>query len=513
MSKVAVTGASGFIGSHVLKKLIERGYNIKAISRTHKKGYFIICDFFDKRRLQAALNGCDSLIHLAAKVPEIGEHENYDEAYKANVQATKNLLDAAIKAGLTKFIYISGWHVYHQNSPSPINEKEKLGPTTIYAKTKAMGEKMVLAEKRIPSIVLRIGNVYGPAPSQDGVVMHMIKNVSAGNTLKVFGPLRARDYLYVEDVAKGILDAVEAKATGIFNMGSGRPTTIREITNIVINFYRKFGLKVRKPEITGESVRDSRYLDIAKAEKYLSFRPATSLQKGVEKTAIWWENHSSPKVVLFDVDGTLLDVRKRYCLGYKLAAQKMGLHLASNKKILTLKRNGMRGIDVLKILYPKERPITLRKMDELRIRKTNSENLMTFDTPFNGATTALDKIRSKGLIVILITKRPKEFNTQLKKTGLVRKNDFILNVKRAEDKKKWYSKAAKISGVTPFRCVAIGDSPEDIRTAKSLGMKTVAAVYGLTGRKKMDQEYPDLLLHCVRDLPTIFRHFKNGIAS
>lgn len=508
MFKIAVTGAAGFIGHHVCNELKGRGYDVRGITRGHKNpdSTLVACDLLQTSKLRRILKGSTTVVHLAAKVPEIGANENFEESYRDNVEATESLIKASVDAGVKKIVYISGWHIYQQHAKSPIKEDGPLDPMTVYAKTKSMGENLILKEKRIKSTILRVGNVYGPRPSQGGVILNMIKCASSRNRINIESPGRARDYLYVEDVAKAVADAAESTVVGIFNIGSGKPTTIKEIANTIIGAYNKLGLNCKKPRISKKNSRDIRYLDTTKARKHMAFKPRISLREGLAKTIVWWETQLKPEALVFDVDGTILDVRERYYGGYRSAAQKMGFKLPAKKTVLKLKRSGLSGRDVFSALYNTKQN-TLFHLDKLRLLDTNTKNKMVLDAPFPGTTSTLKFIRSSGLKVVFLTKRPPKFNYQLRKMGILHKGDMIINVKQRGGKTNGYKKAIKKLQTTPYRCVALGDSPEDIAAARSLGMMTIAVLYGLIGRNRLLKEAPNISLRRISDLKTIIRRW------
>ncbi len=511
---VAVTGATGFIGKQVVKKLLEKGYFVKILSR--KAGQkeaegtsVVVCDNTDKKTIENAFDCCKAVIHLAAKVPQIGVQEDYKESYKQNVLAAINVFSEAEKNGVEKFIFISGWHVYGENDwKFPIKETEKINTSTVYSKTKAEAEKLLLeksATAKMKLLILRISNLYGESPSQEGVIIKFIKKSSDGQQIEVSGN-QSRDYLYVGDAADAIINALVAdtKET-IFNIGSGKPLTIIKIAETVRRIYKKFGMWTPEHKIyLGKGQESIKFLDISKAKKMLKFRPQTSFEDGIEKTILWWESQKPRKIkaIIFDLDGTLLDVTERYAQGYIEAAKKMSLQIPEKEKIIELKKFGLTGFEILKTIYQDESDEKIKQTDELRIRITNSHELICKDKPYQAARNTLKKIKESSFKTAVVTLRPKEFNKQIKDFGLSQFIDLIIN-ESSKEKTNALIKASKKIGVSTFDCIAIGDSPADIIQAKNIGMKTIAAEYALIGKERLAKENPNYFAKNLNDIEKI----------
>ena len=500
---IAVTGGTGFIGRHVVSILLEKGYQVKLFSRKQIENptagvISLKADLTDKKSIKGSLEGCSGIIHLAGYVPEIGESENYDKSYLHNVIATKNIFQEAMESRLKKFVFISGWHVYGEEGFTiPIKESEKINPGSVYSRTKSEAEKILveMAEgKEIQLTILRICNVYGEYPSQQGVLMQFIKSISSENQIE-FNPKQARDYLYVKDAASAIVKAVETDTKEkIFNIGSGKPVYIKEIAESAINIYKKFGFKTKKPRLL-EGPAAIKYLDTSKARHILGFAPQTNLLHGIEKTVLWFESSVKRKIeaVIFDLDGTLLDVTERYYLGYKEAASTYGLPIPGKQKILELKKEGLTGFEILKKVYPKEEQQKLKKLDKIRASITNSNDYTEKDKPFANSLAALEKLKSNNLKLFAITLRPKKFNRQLANMGLVRFFNGIMNIEGRRAKTAYFIKAAKKMKLSTFECISVGDSPGDISGAKKCGVKAIGAEYGLVGKDRLLEEKPDYI--------------------
>jgi len=233
-----VTGCSGFIGTHLVTRLLSNGhivtgYDLVQPQYTHPNFEFIEGDILDLERLQASIVKPDGIFHLAAqtKVPNSTRDPAHD--FRVNAQGTFNVLSCASDA---RFIYASTSTVYGTASV-PTTEAHPLRPVSFYGASKAAGELYCSAFNGIlglPAISLRLYNVYGPGNAK-GVMYDLITKLQRDDsTLEILGTgLQKKDYVYIDDVIDAFVLAYDRGIPGSYNIGSGSATTVNEIVELI----------------------------------------------------------------------------------------------------------------------------------------------------------------------------------------------------------------------------------------------------------------------------------------
>ena len=300
MHRILVTGGSGFIGSHVLEKLVEKEYEVtildnlftgkkENLSKVLNQIKFIQGDIRKKEKVQIALKNVDIVVHLAAliSVPEsIEKPLLYNEI---NSGGTQSLLNQSVREGVKKFLFISSCAVYGNPIKIPIDEYHPTRPLSPYAITKLNAEEQCRIYSkmgRIKTIVMRLFNVYGPRQTYNqysGVITQFIQKVRNGEPPLIFGDgEQTRDFIFVDDVAEFINKAIETENEQIINIGTGNRTTINQLAEIIIKISKKNLTPIHLPSKQGE-IRHSQ-ADISKAIRILRYIPRTSLEEGLVKT-------------------------------------------------------------------------------------------------------------------------------------------------------------------------------------------------------------------------------------
>jgi UDP-glucose 4-epimerase len=300
--RVLVTGGAGFIGSHLVKALVNKCAvivldnlcsgsleNLRKV--TEGSGIkFVRGDVRDKKAVRDAIDGVDAVVHLAALIDVEASVKNPFETHDVNVNGTLNVLKEAVRAGVKRFVFASSTAVYGDVNPLPLKEEYPPHPISPYAASKAAAEDYCLAFNRcygLGTVILRYFNVYGPRQGNSaysGVIAKFLQNALKGEPLIVYGDgEQTRDFIYVDDVVKATVLALENEKAvrETFNVSSGKPTTINELVEVVKEVAR-CDLKVIYEEPRKGDVRYN-YGDPAKAEKILGFKAKTSLKKGIEK--------------------------------------------------------------------------------------------------------------------------------------------------------------------------------------------------------------------------------------
>jgi len=304
MSKALITGGCGFIGANLIRLMVERGRGeelavldneinglprgLREASVAYFKG-----DVCDTAAVARACAGCDTVIHLAADSRVMGSIADPAFNFEVNVRGTLNVLLAARDAGVAHVVMASTGGAILGDAEPPVHEGLIAQPAAPYGASKLAAEgygHAFAASYGMHVTMLRFSNVYGPLSLRKrSAVAHFFKQVLAGRPITVYGDgSQVRDFVYVHDLCRGILQAIDAKATGVFQLGSGRPTRIDELLREMqaITGSQPWPEVRYAPWRAGEVRRT--WCDISKSAAAFGFRPATPLADGLKATWQWF---------------------------------------------------------------------------------------------------------------------------------------------------------------------------------------------------------------------------------
>ena len=304
MFKVLVTGGAGFIGSHLVEKLVNLNYQVKVLDNFSSgrisnlrcvkgKAKIVRGDIRDKKVLGKVVKNVDTIIHLAA-LTDVTESVRKPHLYhEVNTTGTLNLLHTAEKNKVQKFVYISTCAVYGEAKKLPINEEHPTAGLSPYAVSKLAAENYCRVYNEVyglKTVILRLFNVYGPGQqnkSYSGVIIRFIEMLNQNKPPIIYGDgEQTRDFVYVGDVVEAIVKAVESNISfDIFNIGTGEPTTINHLAETIIRVMGKENLKPIHTEPRKGEIRHSQ-ADITKAKEKLGYKPQTNLTEGLKKTVL-----------------------------------------------------------------------------------------------------------------------------------------------------------------------------------------------------------------------------------
>jgi UDP-glucose 4-epimerase len=291
-----VTGGSGFIGSHVLDVLAARGHDALNFDRVesphHEPGSVetIIGEATDATALEAAMSGCDTVIHLAAMADVNHVQADPEGAELANARATLAVLEAARRAEVGRVIYGSTIWVYSDVPETAVCEQTRLAhPAHLYTATKLAGELYCRSYAELYGVdytVLRFGIPYGPRARDATVLAAFTKKAMAGEPLTVAGKGdQTRRFVYVEDLADGIVRALDpAAANRIYNLTGTETTTILEIAETVRDLVGDTEI-VHTPARAGDF--GGKDVSSARALEDLGWEPRTPFSEGARRYVDW----------------------------------------------------------------------------------------------------------------------------------------------------------------------------------------------------------------------------------
>ena len=308
--KALVTGAAGFIGSHLCERLLTESWVVVGVDNfddfydpqikhfnisdclKNKNFQLIEADIRDNAAMyQAIKDGVDIIVHLAAKAgvrPSIEKPLLYADV---NVNGTTVLLEAAKENKVSKFIFGSSSSVYGNNEKVPFSEDDNVDfPISPYAATKKACELICHTYHHLYGIditCLRYFTVYGPRQRPDLAIHKFAKLIEQGKPIPVYGDgTMSRDFTYIDDIINGTIAAMQ-KCSGysIYNLGESQPITVNDLIIEIEKALDKKAIREYMPTQPGDVERT--YANITKAAKDLGYNPSTTIQDGLAKFTNW----------------------------------------------------------------------------------------------------------------------------------------------------------------------------------------------------------------------------------
>jgi nucleoside-diphosphate-sugar epimerase len=319
---VLVTGATGFTGSHLCERLVREGQSVRALVRKSGPNAvlrdcgvdMVLGDLRDLPSLERAMKGVEVVYHIAALFRP--ENVSRKEMWETNVLGTRNILDAAIKADVERFIHCSTIGVHGDIRNPPANEEAPYAPGDYYQESKTEGERLVLrymAENRIPAVVFRPGGIYGP---RDWRFLKLVKAIKNRKFVMLGSGEVIYQMIYIDDLIDGIvLCGSEEQALGhVYILTGEEPTTLNQLVRLIAEVLQVAPTRLRFPvtpvyfagfacELLCKPLginpplyrrrvdffRKTRCFDISKAKRQLGFKPKTALRNGLTLTVEWYQ--------------------------------------------------------------------------------------------------------------------------------------------------------------------------------------------------------------------------------
>ncbi len=292
--KVAVFGASGFVGINVVNALSEAGMDVIASDLKEMKfdtAKFIQADLLDYSQVGAVVKDCDNIIHLAASPLPVSLDKPRLNA-KINIEGTLNIMDAAREFNCQKIIFSSASSLVGQVKYNPVDEIHPCVPKTPYAVAKFAIEHYLRVYQELYGLnflVFRFFNIYGPGqyPESGALIPMVYKKLTERKSFTVFGSgKQTRDFVFVGDLCNVYLNAIKNNIKNeIVNLGSGRGSSVKDIVEISAKILDVEPFFDYQPARPGEI--DNFVADIAKLRNLFSYIPDTSIEQGLNKTFSW----------------------------------------------------------------------------------------------------------------------------------------------------------------------------------------------------------------------------------
>lgn len=306
--RVLVTGAAGFIASHVVERLLARGDEVFGVDNFDETLYpaaikertvaelrglqFTRADFADPGVAEQLCAGKDLVVHLGAIAgvrPSLLQPLRYQ---RANIEGTLRILEACRAHGTKKLVFASSSSVYGAQSKVPFSEDDPCDrPASPYAATKRAGELMVSTYADLYGLsatALRFFTVYGPRGRPEMAIASFARAIAAGEEIPFFGDgTTSRDYTYIDDIADGVVAAIDRVATGfrIYNLGNSRPITLSQLVETLEKALGKKARLRKLPMQPGDVPRT--FADLSRSSRELGYAPKVPLEEGIRRTVAW----------------------------------------------------------------------------------------------------------------------------------------------------------------------------------------------------------------------------------
>ena len=321
--KILVTGADGFIGSHLTEELLKSGCNVRVFvlyNSFNSWGWLDYTpkslqdnleifsgDIRDSHGVQEAMKGCEVVIHLAALIAIPYSYHSPDTYVDTNIKGTLNILQAARKLGVEKVVHTSTSEVYGTARFTPINEEHPLQGQSPYSATKIAADQMAIAFHNsfdTPVAIIRPFNTYGPRQSARAVIPTVVTQIASGQRkIKLGSTHPTRDFNYVKDTVKGFIAVAESDASvgKVINIGSNYEISIGELVELIAEIMQvKLEIQTEQIRLRPEKSEVERlWADNTRAKKLLGWEPEYAgyegLKRGLTETINWFSNSDNLK--------------------------------------------------------------------------------------------------------------------------------------------------------------------------------------------------------------------------
>ncbi len=306
--KAVVTGAAGFIGSHLVTALLDRGFDVHGVDcftdyyarslkeanldvNRSRKGFSFVEARLQDADLNAILDGATHVFHLAAQA---GVRKSWGSDFRVytsnNVDASQQLLEACVNRSLHRFVYASSSSLYGDNVPIPMREDALPQPVSPYGVTKLAAEQLCHlyhVNHGVPTTALRYFTVYGPRQRPDMAFNRFIRAALDRQPITLFGDgEQTRDFTFVADAVAATMAAGDKGVPGrAYNVGGGSRVSMNQVIDIIGRVARR-PLEVRREPAQKGDMRDT-YADTTLARADLGFAPSVTLEQGIEAEYRW----------------------------------------------------------------------------------------------------------------------------------------------------------------------------------------------------------------------------------
>jgi dTDP-glucose 4,6-dehydratase len=308
--RVLVTGAAGFIGSHVVERLVRDDAAVRAFVRYNSRNDYgwlerseldlqrdvevFVGDLANPEAVAGSASGVDTILHLGALIPIPYSYRHPREFVSANVEGTVNVLEACRRHAVRRLVHTSTSEVYGTPETVPIAESHRLRPQSPYAATKVAADQIALSYHLsfgVPVAVVRPFNTFGPRQSARAVIPTVVSQALTRDRIELGSVDTSRDFVYVDDTVTGILACGEAALTEgeVVNLGTGVDVSISDVVERVLRLIgtnAELTLDPKRVRPQGSEV-ERLVADATKARRLLGWEPSVEFDEGLRRTLEW----------------------------------------------------------------------------------------------------------------------------------------------------------------------------------------------------------------------------------
>jgi NAD dependent epimerase/dehydratase len=313
---VLVTGAGGFIGGHVVERLVNDGARVRALCRYNSRNErgtldwlapevtagveVVLGELRDVESVSDAVAGMDVVLHLGAQIAIPYSYVNPRDFFEVNVLGTLNVAQAAVRHGVTRVVHTSTSEVYGSARTVPMTETHPLEPQSPYAASKLAADKLMDSYHRsfeLPVCVLRPFNTYGPRQSARAIIPTIISQALVGSTLRLGSVDPRRDLTFVADTAAAFVAAATAEAAvgRTIQLGANRDVSVAELVDLVGDILgRELTVETDARRVRPDASEVERLISGPfLARELLGWEARVSLREGLERTIAWIERNAN----------------------------------------------------------------------------------------------------------------------------------------------------------------------------------------------------------------------------
>lgn len=305
LKRILITGGAGFVGSNLIALIRANNpsINIRVIDNETLGSFSVLqpfgveavkADILDTTSVEKALVDVDAVVHLAADTRVIESIEDPDKNFQNNVVATFQLLQSMRKVGVKTLICASTGGAILGEAPSPVHEEMVPKPLSPYGASKLAQEGYCSAFAHLYDMKianLRFSNVYGPLSIHKGsVVATFCRAILNDKPITIYGDgSQTRDYVFTTDLCQGIVNAIEKEVSGVFQLGTGVPTSLNQLVTTLSEVTGVDITPIYQPKRDGEILHT--YCDISRAKQAIDYSPRVSVKAGLTATWEWFQKH------------------------------------------------------------------------------------------------------------------------------------------------------------------------------------------------------------------------------
>ena len=313
--KILITGAAGFIGSHLTERLAKQCSSVRVFIRYNSRNDWglledlprkflnnleiVSGDLKDEDAVNKAMKGIDVVFHLAALIGIPYSYVHPKDVFETNTMATFNVLNAALEQGVGKIVHTSTSEVYGTAKYAPIDENHPLQGQSPYSASKIGADKVAESyykSFKLPVATIRPFNTYGPRQSARAVIPTIISQVLTQKKIKLGSLSPKRDFTYVEDTVNAFIKIAETEQTigEVINVGSGAEISIKELFGLILKLTGKqVEVDIDTKRVRPKDSEVGRLIaDNSKAKKILKWQPVVPLKEGLKRTIEWFEQQN-----------------------------------------------------------------------------------------------------------------------------------------------------------------------------------------------------------------------------